>query len=283
MIKISHEIPLALLKESRNFNDYCYCLCHLYDEIPEYKEFYLESVKGNRHVLLDNSIFELGTAFDPDEYARIIEELRPTEYIVPDVTDDADATIESFENWKKNYAADLPGRMMGVVQGKDYETMKKCLEYLSSTVFRIAFNFHGCHYTKMGNGDSKYQKMMDGRCKFLNKLDSELALPYNKSYHLLGVSLPQEYIHAKKFKYVKKMFTSLDTSNPIVHGLRDIKYNELEGLPTKESIKLADLINVKPTKKQKNLIDYNVEQFRNIVKNSAYANVSEIYESENSD
>jgi hypothetical protein len=31
-IKISHEVPFCLLEQSREFNDYDYCLPHLMDE-----------------------------------------------------------------------------------------------------------------------------------------------------------------------------------------------------------------------------------------------------------
>ena len=40
MIKISHETPLCLLKDSLNFNDYDYCLPHLLDEEEGYEEFF---------------------------------------------------------------------------------------------------------------------------------------------------------------------------------------------------------------------------------------------------
>ena len=63
---ISHECPKALFQGSLDFNDYDYALVHLFDEDPEYLAFYKECVKQGRHVLLDNSIFELGTAYDND-------------------------------------------------------------------------------------------------------------------------------------------------------------------------------------------------------------------------
>ena len=63
---ISHEVPKCLFEKSLDFNDYDYALVHLFDEDPEYLEFYKNSVKNGRHVLLDNSIFELGEAYDND-------------------------------------------------------------------------------------------------------------------------------------------------------------------------------------------------------------------------
>lgn len=87
-MRISHEVPISLLKESRKFNDYSYCLVHLLDEYPEYKDFYKEEIKLGRSVLLDNSLFELETLFDGDIFAQKIVEMKPTEYIIPDSLED---------------------------------------------------------------------------------------------------------------------------------------------------------------------------------------------------
>ena len=59
MIKISHECPLQILRESYLFNDYDYCLVHLTNSNWKYKNYYVRSVKKGRDVLLDSSIFEL--------------------------------------------------------------------------------------------------------------------------------------------------------------------------------------------------------------------------------
>ncbi len=58
-MKISHEVPIAYLKASMWFNDYDYLLPHLYDQFPEYKEYFQEN-KGVRYIVMDNSLHELG-------------------------------------------------------------------------------------------------------------------------------------------------------------------------------------------------------------------------------
>ena len=93
---ISHESPISMLETSRSYNDYDYALVHLFKEHPEYFNFFVDSLKMGRHVLLDNSIFELGTAYEPDEFAYWVTRLKPTEYIVPDVLENTDETIQSF-------------------------------------------------------------------------------------------------------------------------------------------------------------------------------------------
>ena len=40
-IKVSHEVPPALLHLSKHFNDYDYCLPHLLDENEIYRDYFL--------------------------------------------------------------------------------------------------------------------------------------------------------------------------------------------------------------------------------------------------
>ena len=81
---ISHEIPLSLMEESKQFNDYDYCLLHLTYENEQYRQFYIDSIKNGRRVLLDNSLFELQDALTNDQLAAGVLDLRPTWYVVPD-------------------------------------------------------------------------------------------------------------------------------------------------------------------------------------------------------
>ena len=99
-MKISHESPLALLDQSRYYNDYDYALVHLFESEPTYLQFFKDSLAQGRKVILDNSIFELGTAFDTVKFLHWIRDLKPTEYIIPDVLEDALGTINNANIWK---------------------------------------------------------------------------------------------------------------------------------------------------------------------------------------
>lgn len=266
---ISHESPISILKESLRYNDYDYCLVHLCETLPEYYNFFRESIKHKRHVLLDNSIFELGVSFDPKKYAHYIEELRPTEYIIPDVLEDYEATCASLENWLKNYN-DLPGNKIAVIQGKTYEELKDCLKFIVDTraVRKIGISFDYSFYQELTDnikGLSKWERFCTGRNIFLQKLESDLGLPRNVKYHLLGCSLPQEFKMANYFNFTKYMFESVDTSSPVVHGIYNIKYDSKEGLKEKNSMKLADLINEQVSLEQLDAIKYNTSIFRQFV------------------
>ena len=101
MIKISHEVPLCLLEDSRKFNDYEYCLPHLLDEEPGYLEFFKQSKKEGRYIIMDNSLHELGEAYDSARLLHWIHELQPDEFIVPDVWEDMTNSVQNAEIWKE--------------------------------------------------------------------------------------------------------------------------------------------------------------------------------------
>ena len=105
---VSHESPISILEESKEYNDYDYALVHLFETHPEYYEFFKNSLSQDREVLLDNSIFELGEAFDSDKFAKYVEELKPSYYIVPDVLEDGYQTMLNYNDFVKKYP-DLPG------------------------------------------------------------------------------------------------------------------------------------------------------------------------------
>ncbi len=268
---ISHEVPISLLKESRNFNDYSYALVHLFELYPEYYNFYKEEVDRGRHVLLDNSIFELNESFNPVKFAEYIEDLRPTEYIIPDVLENSTKTCESIENWLKNYK-DIPGRKIAVLQGETYKDLKECLQFIVSknVIDKIGISFDYSYYLKSTedkpvNKLNKWERFCIGRNLFIQRLEDDISLPRNKRYHLLGCALPQELKMAGLFGFTKYMFESVDTSSPIVHGIHNIKYNSRSGLKTKNAIKLVELIEKKITVEQLKNIYYNVNIFRQFV------------------
>ena len=100
---VSHETPISILDHSRNYNDYDYALVHLFDTHPKYYNFFKSSLNLGREVMLDNSIFELGTAFDSEKFADYVRELKPTYYIIPDVLEECDATIASYYHFTQDY------------------------------------------------------------------------------------------------------------------------------------------------------------------------------------
>lgn len=261
MIKISHECPLVILKESRLFNDYDYCLVHLTNESWKYKNFYIKSVKKGRDVLLDNSVFELGEAFSIKKFIKKIQQLKPTQYVVPDVFGDAQNTIKNFKKFDE-YIKDknITGVKIGVVQGRTYEEIKECYKFMSENADKIALSFNMKYFLERKE-DSVLKKLSRGRPELVKKLQDEGLWNFNKPHHLLGCTLYEEF-RINKELYRRSSIESLDTSNPVVAGIMGLKYDGINGLQEKPSIKLYELINCELTKEQINKILYNIIMFR---------------------
>lgn len=261
MIKISHECPLVILKESKLFNDYDYCLVHLTNENWKYKNYYTKSVKEGRNVLLDNSIFELGEAFSIKKFVKKIQQLKPTQYIVPDVLDDGQNTVENFKKFNE-YIKDknISGIKIGVVQGRTYEEIKKCYKFMSENADKIAISFNMQYFLERRE-NSDLKKFSNGRPELIKKLQDEGLWNLNKPHHLLGCALYEEF-RLNKELYKKSSIESLDTSNPIVAGIMNLKYDGINGLQEKPSIKLCELINCELTREQIRKILYNIIIFR---------------------
>tara|TARA_R110002124_G_scaffold71770_1_gene192012 strand:+ start:5901 stop:6689 length:789 start_codon:yes stop_codon:yes gene_type:complete len=260
---VSHESPISILDKSRMYNDYDYALVHLFETHPDYYNFFKDSVTVGREVLLDNSIFELGESFDSDKFAKYANELKPTYYIVPDVLEDGYKTIQGFDNFINKYP-DLPGLKIGVVQGKTWDELVDCYKYMSDNADYIAISFDYSYYIVTGVGKTKLERYSTGRYKFINDLQREGIWNKHKPHHLLGCSLAKEfnlYVNDRSIR-------SVDTSNPVVAGIKELRYNGNLGLNDKPSIKLADLIDHEVTDTQMENIEYNVKNFRKIVNGS---------------
>lgn len=258
-MKVSHESPLSLLEMSRDYNDYDYALVHLFESIPEYYQFFVDSLKQGREVILDNSIFELGESYDPDKFAEWIKKLQPTYYIIPDCLNNYQKTIDNLNNFINKYP-NLPGKRIGVVQGRTYEDICYCYNEMDKYCDKIAISFDYDLYLEMipEEGMNIWQRWCLGRQKLIEMLVNDNIINVNKKHHLLGIALPQELKSYYKYNWID----SVDTSNPIVHGLYNIKYNNGE-LSEKKSTKLVDLIHTEVNNEQLKCIKHNIKQFKN--------------------
>ena len=265
---VSHETPISFLEESREYNDYDYALVHLFETHPEYYSFFKCSLGMGREVLLDNFIFELKTAFDPEKFAKYIEELKPTYYVVPDVLEQSLRTIGAFNNFKKNYMK-LPGLRIGVVQGGTYQQLVDCYKYMSDYADYIAISFDYSWYQTVGYSRNpgkglrraSLERMCNGREFLIRKLISDGHWNHNKPHHLLGCSLAKEFKNYRDIKNIR----SLDTSNPVVAGIKGLRYYKNIGLLEKPDIMLADLIDHAVTADEVFDIVHNTKEFKNLI------------------
>lgn len=255
-MKIFHEAPKAIFNQVQQVTDGDYALVHLFEKDPEYLKLFQDAVAAGREVILDNSVFELGSSVGPGLLASWVLKLRPTWYIIPDVLEDAAATVDSFMAFRARFH-DLPGKIIGVVQGKSIDEMIWCYQCIEPAADMVAFSFDCSWYEQMFKGSNKWSSMMLGRAYMLRFMEGMGTINTKKPHHLLGVALPQEVALYKDMPWIY----SVDTSNPVVHGLKGIRY-EPGGLREKESQKLVELIDEVPTLFQIDDILKNIQDFR---------------------
>ena len=263
-IKLYHEAPKSIFEQVQAYTDGDYALVHLFEEDPEYLQLFKDAVAQGREVILDNSVFELETAFDPERFLYWINELNPTYYIVPDVLEDVDGTISNMEDWIKNYKNQVTGKskMIGVVQGKTYDDLVQCYDYMVhlAKVDKVAISFDYSYYTKSVPHPNKLVSWALGRVKLLGDFKKDGILREDVPHHLLGCGTPGEGIFytQPEFDYID----SMDTSNPVVAGIKRFSYRGSLGLEFKPKEKLYTLINSEVDIDQWHTIRLNIENFK---------------------
>ncbi len=234
-ILIAHEAPISLMEELSYYTDYDYALVHHFENHENYFNHFKRMMLMGRDVILDNSIFELKTAFQPDKYIEWIEKLQPTFYIVPDVLENGYQTINNYLEWIVNHK-DLPGAPMGTIQGTDYHEIVDCYRTMSLHCPYIAISFDMSYYDYTGIGKTQPERRCDGRKRLIRQLIADGFWNWEKPHHLLGCSLAKEFSFYKNNNIYN--IRSIDTSNPVIAGIQGIKYNSDLGL--NDEIHLAD-------------------------------------------
>jgi len=130
-----------------------------------------------------------------------------------------------------------------------------------ANVDMVAISFDYSYYEEKFPHPNKYVSWMLGRVQLLGRMLKEGHINTDKPHHLLGCGLPQEFSFYNNAGW--DWIYSLDTSNPVVHGLKGIEYKEY-GLWDKESQKLFTMINSEVSEDQLNTIKYNVNMFRQL-------------------
>ena len=257
MPKISHELPMNMLSRSYDINDYEYCLPHLLDKSEVYKNHFIKAKKDGRYIIMDNSLHELGKAYDTDRLLHWVREIEPNEFIVPDVWQDKTATLVNAKQW---ISINLPKNTtkVAVVQAQNYHEALECYSILQTQGYKkIAFSYGADWYAKEFPHPNPLVGKMMGRIMTISKMYKSNIINKSDRVHLLGCALPQEFRYYKDFPFIE----SIDTSNPIIHGLEGIKYSP-NGLYTKSSTKI-DQVNIIPlTQEILYTINHNLTQFK---------------------
>jgi hypothetical protein len=261
-MKVSHELPLSLTQYAYEWNNYDYCLPHLLDHSQQYKLFFQKAKKDKRFIIMDNGLFE-GIEHTNEDLLSKIEFLQPNLFIVPDAWNDSVSTLRSAKHWILNYGKklhDLGIDLMAVCQGKTISELVITYQTLVDLGYKhIAFNHSSIAYQELGY-DSSLKNQMYGRMEFIRQLVQHKIIRETYYHHLLGCSLPQEFMAYKDWKFIK----SVDTSNPILVGAEGVRYTD-SGINWKPKEKLAYYFE-KDLSSQKEDIIFNVNKFKSYVK-----------------
>ena len=262
-MKISHELPLSLLKYGYEWNDVDYCLPNFL-KYEDYKSYFIHARIDNRFIILDNGLFE-GVHYSNSELIDLIELIQPDIFIVPDEWNDSFATLRNAKSWMNNYYIKhfLPERtnIMAVCQGKDLHELMMCYQTLIDLGYKyIAFNHSSEAYQKMFPEYDKLKAQKYGRIEFIKKLAENNILKESVYHHLLGASDWREFQVYKNFKYIN----SCDTSAPIINGAIGIRFNP--ELPYNKPKEILEDIMEKNLEGQKEDIIFNVSLFKQLLK-----------------
>ena len=264
MFKISHELPVNMLSRSFEINDYEYCLPHLLDKNPIYRKHFEDAKESGSYIIMDNSLHELGEAYDTDRLLYWVNHLEPNEFIVPDVWQNQTQTLVNAKSWMNNYKLPENTTKVAVVQANNYSEAAQCYHILKIQGYKkIAFSYGADWYADEFPHPNPLVGKMMGRIMTISKMYKNNVISKSDRVHLLGCALPQEFGYYADFPFIE----SIDTSNPIIHGIEGVKYNSL-GLLTKSSTKI-DKMGLEPLTQEKLYnINHNLIQFKKFVKDS---------------
>ena len=264
-MKVSHELSLGLMHYGYEWNDYDYMLPHLVDKYLQYRIYFQKASLDGRFIIMDNGLFE-GVTHTTKDLIEKINLFLPDIFIVPDEWNDSTATLRNAKEWINEYKQLIPEgvELMAVCQGEDIGELITTYQTLVDLGYtHIAFNHSSIayqHYYLNISEKNPLRAAMYGRMEFIRQLVQTETIRKNYYHHLLGCSLPQEFMCYKDWDFIR----SCDTSNPILVGAEGVRYED-GGIDWKPKEKLEFYL-------EKNLEDkiedikFNVQKFKSYVK-----------------
>jgi hypothetical protein len=258
-MKLSHEVPLCLLEDSLDFNDYDYALVHLLDKDEDYANFFMKAKQQGRYIILDNSLHELGEAYNDSGLLHWVDKLRPNEFIIPDVWQNTNASIANARKWS---TIELPKGVtkVAVIQAENFTGAFICYDtYKELGYEKIAFSYGADYYLEHSSHPNKNIAKALGRIQVISKMYEKGVISSKDRVHLLGCQVPQEFSLYKDMPFIE----TIDTSNPIMATLDGIQYGR-NGLTEKPKANMND--HFYTTDIDYNLLDWNLRMFRKLLK-----------------
>ena len=258
-MKVSHELPLILIEDGEQINDYDFCLPHLLDKEEVYKDYFLNARKKGRYIIMDNSLHELGHAYDSARLMHWINELHPNEFIVPDVWENRDASVVNARKWSQ---IELPKGVtkVAVVQAQTIHEAATCYQtYRDLGYEKIAFSYGASYYNDVVPHPNRDLGKALGRLSVISALYKTKVIHDNDRVHLLGCAVPQEFSWYRGFKFIE----SIDTSNPVMAALEGTRYN-IWGLDSKPKANMNDYFYMLSDQVNWDILTDNLTKFRYI-------------------
>ena len=208
---------------------------------------------------MDNSLHELGEAYNHGRLLHWIEEIKPNEFIVPDVWENMVESVQNAEIWN-GYKFPEGVEKVAVVQAKTLHEAFECTKaYKKLGYKKIAYSYGASYYNDICTHPNKDLGKALGRIFVISTLYNQGALNGNDRVHLLGASVPQEFGWYKGIDCIE----SIDTSNPVMASLEGITYSDA-GLTSKPKANMNDFFYMESDRISYGLLDYNLTKFKQI-------------------
>ena len=277
MILTNSELPVTMLDKNLELNQYDFVLFHLMLSNKEYRDYYfaMRKIHPERLMILDNSGYEFfikNQKLDVDAYKKLIKELKPDYFILPDILMDKDATIDKTIRFLVHeYENTWHAKPIAVIQGNTPHEMYQCLTtYHLTGIKNIAIPFHNsffkhyfgdfdlCFQAKYGVKEtSEDMKYAVGRIAFIkNHLANLRGFEY---IHLLGSHCPYEKALIQRNFDIN--IKSMDTGYPVKCAIEGY---ELFKEPKKPEIIIDDFMEDHLDDSVKELIIKNVTMFKEL-------------------
>jgi len=273
-MKIAHEAPLFLYEESKAFNDYDHAIVPLFDRDEKYYEFFVESLKQGREVILDNE--STNNPVDAADFSGWIRKIykdskvgdtAPLTYILPYIQDDCEGSLKAAKDFLKRFKK-LPGKPLAIIQGINFLELFKSYHDMYPIASKIGLPYNSAAYESFFNTLKPVapilEKWTQGREVFIEELFHAGWLTKEKPLHLYGTAYPDEFgYYSHHHPELGNFFETANTADPIIRGSQEIEYDPLVG--GREGIEVDFLDTMKKTEiRNVKIVKQNIKMFRSI-------------------
>ncbi len=161
---------------------------------PVYVEHFKDMVTLGRHVILDNSTIETGAPQGFKEYMEVVQDMKPTEIVLPDFFPDANETVKAAES-ALDYLELIGLRetytVMGIPQGSTPGEWSGCVR----AMLNMGVDVIGISY--------RYNKLFNIRRATMVGWISGIVSFAEKQIHLLGCNSMVEGHQALRMQNVR--------------------------------------------------------------------------------